>query len=290
MLIIPAIDIKKDRVVRLYKGDFNKISRYNVKPEEVFSEYLAAGIKRLHLIFLWGAYTGSLSEEEKEVVNTITKTRDIYGKGDCAIQVGGGIRSYARIAGLMEKGVDYIIAGTAFLIPLLLEEGFLKNDLKLFYQQGGKEFREEREIPEFDILERMDEGMRGRIIIAIDYKKDETALSGWQVTVPLTPQHVIKSFMKKGFKRFILTNIEKDGTLEGVDTDSIEKIMDRVLFEGCNPEEIIISGGISSEGDIIKLENLRYKPEGVIVGKALYQKKFNLKKAILDFQRDEKNL
>lgn len=284
MLIIPAIDIKRDKVVRLYKGDFKKITRYKSNPEEVFAEYLTAGIKRLHIVFLWGAYKGTLDKTEEGVINSIIRTRGIYGKNACSIQIGGGIRSYSKISGLMEKGIDYVIAGTAFLIPLALEEGFLKNDIKLFYQQGGKEFIEEIEIPEFNLIDRLEDNIRDRIIIAIDYKKDEVSLSGWQVTIPLTPQHVIKQFIKKGYKRFILTNVEKDGTLEGVDTDSIEKIIDRVLFEGFKPEEIIISGGVASEDDILKLGKLKYRPQGVIIGKALYQKRIDLKKAVQTFQ------
>jgi len=288
MLIIPAIDLKKDKVVRLYKGDFNKISHYTSSPEEVFSRYLAAQIRRLHLIFLWGAYSGSITDAEESVIDRIIRVRDLYGK-DCTIQTGGGMRTRSRISGLIEKGMDYVIVGTAFLIPLALEEGFLKNDIRLFYQQGGKEFNEENELPEFDLIDRIEEKVRSRIIVAIDYRNDETALSGWQVTVPLTPHYVMKCLMKRGYEKFILTNVEKDGTLEGVDTDSIEKIIDRVFFEGYQPEEIMISGGISSENDVQKLEELKHRPDGVIIGKALYQNRFNLKKAVLKFQCDEKH-
>ena len=287
MLIIPAIDLKKDQVVRLYKGDFKKVSRYRSTPEEVFSEYLSAGIKRLHLIFLWAAYSGTITKDEETVIDNIIKIRDIYAKDACAIQVGGGIRTQERILGLMAKGIDYLIVGTAFLIPLAMEEGFIKNDIRFFYQQAGKDFIEEKELPEYNLIDTIDDSIRHKLIVAIDYKNDETALSGWQVTIPLTPYYVIKRLMDKGYKRFILTNVEKDGTLEGADIDSLEKIMDHLSFAGYKPDEIIISGGISSEEDIVKLKNLKYKPDGIIIGKALYQKRLDLKKIVHTFQNNE---
>ncbi len=284
MLIIPAIDLKKDRVVRLYKGDFNRINYYESSPEDTFLEYLEAGIKRLHVIFLWAAFSGSISGEEEGVIDRILKIRDNRANKECAIQVGGGMRTFSIISGLLSRGIDRVITGTAFLIPLAIEEGFTKNDIKMFYQEGGKEFKEEKEVPEYDLMERIGDREREKILVAIDYRNEETALSGWQVTVPLTPQHVIKNLMKKGYRRFILTNVEKDGTLEGVDTDPIEKIIDRLAFSGEMPEEIIISGGVSSHGDIVKLQNLNPPPHGVVVGKALYQKKFDLKSAIEKYQ------
>jgi len=287
MLIIPAIDLKKDQVVRLYKGDFKKVSHYRSTPEEVFSEYLSAGIKRLHLIFLWAAYSGTITKDEETVIDNIIKIRDIYAKGTCAIQVGGGIRTQERILGLMAKGIDYLIVGTAFLIPLAMEEGFIKNDIRFFYQQAGKDFIEEKELPEYNLIDTIDDSIRHKLIVAIDYKNDETALSGWQVTIPLTPYYVIKRLMDRGYKRFILTNVEKDGTLEGADIDSLEKIMDHLSFAGYKPDEIIISGGISSEEDIVKLKNLKYKPDGIIIGKALYQKRLDLKKIVHTFQNNE---
>ncbi|MCK9265575.1 HisA/HisF-related TIM barrel protein [bacterium] len=287
MLIIPAIDIKKDKIVRLYKGDFNKISHYEPTPEDAFIQYLTAKIERLHLIFLWGAYSGNISPEEEQVIDKIINVRDIYAKNTCTIQIGGGMRSSTRISELIKKGVDYIIVGTAFIIPLAFEEGFTKNDIKMFYQAGGKEFNQEKELPEFGLPDCLEKDIREKIIVSIDYRQEETALSGWQVTIPLTPHYLIKEFMKKGYKRFILTNVEKDGTLEGIDIGSIKNILGKLAFDKCYPEEIIIAGGVTSEKDIQKLMNLKYKPSGVIIGKALYQQRFDLKTAVAKFQLNE---
>ncbi|HOL21428.1 MAG TPA: HisA/HisF-related TIM barrel protein [bacterium] len=282
MLIIPAIDLKRNEVVRLYKGNFDRVSRYNVKPVEVARKFLTAGVKRLHIVFLWGAHTGWLSEE-KVVLSQIIRTRDIYDN-TCKIQIGGGLRRYSQIKSFIEEGVDYIIMGTSILIPIALEEGFLKNDIKLFYQQAGKTFDEEKEIPEVDLIDRIEYTLKEKVIISVDYRKDEIALSGWEVTIPLTPHYVIEKLLKKGFKRFIITNVERDGTLNGIDITSVENIFKKIYNFTEKPYEIITSGGITTEADIEVFQHMKYKPDGVIIGKALYQGKLDIRALVKKFQ------
>ena len=282
MLIIPAVDLKSSEVVRLYKGDFNKVERYEAGAGDIVRDYLIAGIKRLHIVFLWGAHTGKL-EKEENALEQIIKTRDIYS-AECRIQLGGGIRSYGQIKKFSDMGVDFFIMGTSILIPLAMEEGFTKNDIKLFYQQGGKEFREDIEIPEPGFLDRMDSTLKEKILVAVDYRNDETALSGWEVAVPLTPHYVIKKLLAKGYKRFVITNVDKDGTLEGIDINSVKNILDKISLCPEKPGEVIISGGITTEADIAALQSLPNKPDGVIVGKALYQKKLDIRSLIKNFQ------
>ena len=282
MLIIPAIDLRKDEVVRLYKGNFDRVTKYNIDAQEIASRYLTAGAKRLHVVFLWGAYTGKLTEEEK-TLRRIIKTRDIYD-GKCKIQVGGGIRRQEQIRNLAGMGIDFIILGTSLLIPLVLEEGFSKSDLKLFYQHGGKKFHEETEIPEFDLITGIESEFKDRIIVAVDYRKDETALSGWEVTVPITPEYMIRKLLEKGYRRFLITNTDRDGVLEGIDVDSVRNILDKVHGNMTKPEEIMVAGGVTTESDIEILQGLRNRPDGVIIGKALYSKKLDIRTIIRKFQ------
>lgn len=282
MLIIPAIDLKRNEVVRLSKGDFTKITRYDASAQDIAGNYLAAGAKRLHVIFLWGAQTGKLTEEEK-TLGRIIKTRDIYDR-DCRIQIGGGIRRYEQVKNFLSQGIDFIIIGTSMLIPVVLEEGFSKNDLKLFYQRGGKNFSEETEIPEFDLISRIEGEMKDKIIVAVDYRKDETALSGWEAAVPITPHYMIKKLMEKGYRRFLITNVEKDGMLEGIDTASVKDILEKISRGADKSAEVITAGGITTEADIEALHKLGRKPDGVVIGKALYSKKIDLRYAIKKFQ------
>lgn len=282
MLIIPAIDLKGNKVVRLYKGDFKKISHYNIRPDEIVRRFLTAGVKRLHIVFLWGAHTGHFSEE-MDVLAKIIKVRDIYDSS-CKIQVGGGIRRYEQVRIFIEQGVDYVIMGTALLIPIALEKGFFKNDIKHFYQQAGKKFDEEKEIPEIELIDRLENRTKEKIIVSIDYQKDETALSGWEVTLPLTPYYMIRELLRKGFKRFIITDVSRDGTLRGVDIVAIENILQKICNYSENIEEVIVSGGITTEADIERLIELKYKINGVIIGKALYQDRLDIHMLIKKFQ------
>ncbi len=283
MLIIPAVDLKSSEVVRLYKGDFKQAVRYKTDVQEIVREYFVAGIKRLHIVFLWGAHTGKLSEKEEETLNRIIKMRDIYATGKCQIQIGGGIRRYEQIEKFSEQGVDLFVLGTSLLIPLAIEEGFTKNDIKLFYQNGGKQFREDMEIPDPELTEKMDKSQRDKILVAVDYRKDETALSGWEVTIPLTPHYVIKRLLEKGYKRFVITNVDRDGTLEGIDIQSIKTILDKVPHSPEKVEELIVSGGITTEADIDALQTLKNKIDGVIIGKALYQRKLDIRTLVKNF-------
>lgn len=281
MLVIPAIDLKENKTVRLYKGNFNQVSYYDEEAEETARTYIDSGAKRLHVVLLWGAKEGKISEQENKKIEQIIEVRDASGRENCKIQLGGGIRKYSQIEYFLQKGLNYLIMGTSLLIPIILESGFSMTDLKLFYQNGGKKFNPDEEVPEFELIDKLDNELKKKIIVAIDYKKDEIGLSGWEVTVPLLPEYVIKKFTERGFNKFLLTDIERDGTLEGIEKESLFRIMDKISELNV---EIITAGGISSEQDIELIANYKYLPTGVVIGKALYQKRMDLKQLIQKFQ------
>ncbi|MCM8772885.1 MAG: HisA/HisF-related TIM barrel protein [Candidatus Omnitrophica bacterium] len=284
MLIIPAIDLKKGDIVRLYKGRFDKVSYYDVEIEKLVKEYLKAGAKRLHIVLLYGAKKGEIGKEELEKIRKILEIRKINNREDCEIQLGGGIREKTQIDSFFNLGINYLIIGTAFLIPLALSEGYSLQDIKFFYQRSGKNFDFEKEVPNFELMEWLDSSVKEKIIISVDYYKDEVALSGWEVTIPLKPSFVIKKFLERGFKRFLITSIESDGTLEGIDLNNLNRIMKEIYDCKEKIKEIIVAGGISKEEDLILLNSLKHKPTGVVIGKALYQKKLNLEDVIKKYQ------
>ncbi|MFN4226839.1 MAG: HisA/HisF-related TIM barrel protein [Candidatus Ratteibacteria bacterium] len=285
MLIIPAIDLKKGEVVRLYRGRFDKISYYDYQIENLVKDYLKAGAKRIHVVFLYGAKTGEIENEEISKVKNIIEIKKLNNRDDCEIQIGGGIRRKQQIEKFLNLGINYIIIGTAFLIPLALSEGYSIQDIRFFYQKSGKNLDIEKEFPEFELIDWLEPEIKEKIIISVDYFGDEVALSGWEVTLPLKPSYVIKRFIERGFKRFIITNIEKDGTLEGIDSKNISRIMKEIFQFREDIKEIIVAGGISKEDDIILLNSLQYKPTGIIIGKALYQKKLDLRDVIEKYQK-----
>jgi len=283
MLVVPAIDLEKGRAVRLYKGKYDQVSPCAGEPDELARDYIGRGAKRLHVVLLLGARDGAFSGDEDAVVSRIVDVRNTYGKETCAIQLGGGVRRCAQIRALFDRSVDMIILGTSVLIPLALESGFTMNTIKSFYQGVGRSFDLEKQAPEFDLIERLTAEERRRVIVAVDYRGDEIGLSGWEVSVPLKPAWVVGQLVRKGVSRFLLTNIERDGTMEGIDPETVFGILEATA--GIDPKpEILISGGIRSEEDIETLAASPFRPDGVVIGKALYQKRLNFRSLVKRFQ------
>ncbi|MCD6222023.1 hypothetical protein J7K25_07710 [bacterium] len=284
MLVIPAIDIEKNKVARLYKGNYEKVTFYEVRPALLTKKFIEAGAKRIHIVILSGAKDGKLLLESEEIIKRIIKVRDRLNP-ECKIQLGGGIRRKNQIDFYLSQGINFIIMGTSLLIPLLLEQGYTKRDIKFFYQQGGKTFILEKEVPEIEIMEQIDDDIKRKIIVALDFRKNEVGISGWNVTVPLLPEFLLKKFVEKGFCRFLMTNIEKDGTLEGIDIEPFERILKKAEVIRSKIKEILISGGVKDENDLEILNSLEYKVDGVVIGKAIYDGTIDIKKAISIYQK-----
>ncbi len=284
MLVIPAIDIEKNKVARLYKGNYEKATFYEVRPALLTKKFIEAGAKRIHIVILSGAKDGKLLPESEEIIKRIIKVRDRLNP-ECEIQLGGGIRRKNQIDFYLSQGINFIIMGTSLLIPLLLEQGYTKRDIKFFYQQAGKTFILEKEVPEIEIMEQIDDDIKRKIIVALDFRKNEVGISGWNVTVPLLPEFLLKKFVEKGFCRFLMTNIEKDGTLEGIDIEPFERIFKKAEVIRSKIKEILISGGVKDENDLEILNSLEYKVDGVVIGKAIYDGTIDIRKAISIYQK-----
>jgi len=284
MLVIPAIDIEKNKVARLYKGNYDRVTFYRENPALLTKKFIEAGAKRIHIIILSGAKDGTLPPESEEIIKEIIKVRDRLNP-ECEIQLGGGIRRKSQIEFYFSQGINFVIMGTSLLILLLLEQGYTKRDIKFFYQQAGKIFILEKEVPEIEIIEQIDDNIKKRIIVALDFRKNEVGISGWNVTVPILPEFLLKKFVEKGFSRFLMTNIEKDGTLEGIDVEPFERILKKTEPIRDKIEEILISGGVKDENDLEILDSLEYKVDGVIIGKAIYDGTIDIRKAISLYQK-----
>ena len=233
MIILPAIDIKDGKCVRLIKGDFDKSTEYKKSPLDQSIEFSDLGFKNIHIVDLDGALEGKLIN--KNVIEKIIK------KNNLKIQVGGGIRTLKNIEEWINIGVDKVIIGTAAVDNI----NFLQEACSLF---------------------------KNRIALALDVRSKLIALSGWKKQTNISAidfAHKIKNF---GVSRIIYTDINKDGTKKGPNID------DTVDFAKKINISTIVSGGISSISDIINIKKLNsLKIEGVIVGKAIYDKSINLK-------------
>ncbi len=240
MLVIPAMDILKGKVVRLYRGDYQKVKVYG-DPQTILKETvipfwsrleenlrLNQKKRRLHLVDLEGAKTGT--PRIGKVLQLIKKELP-----EVELEVGGGIRTLETASEFLRKGADYLVMGTA--------------------------------LTRKDFLERLVQKIApDKIVASADTIEGKVALRGWLEKSNLSPEEFIENLLEYGVKSFLVTSIARDGTLEGPDLALYERLKEK--FE--NRIFLIASGGVSSLEDIKKLRGLA---DAVVVGKALYEGK-----------------
>ena len=176
MIILPAIDIKNGKCVRLLKGDFNKITEYEKSPLEQASEFSNLGFKNVHVVDLDGALKG------KSINKNIIK--DIIKKNNLKIQLGGGIRSMDNVEEWIDIGVDKVIIGTAAV-----------------------------ENPEF--LIKLLKKYKNKIALSLDVRNGFIALSGWKKQTDILALDFVKKIEHTDISRIIYTDINRDGTKVG---------------------------------------------------------------------------
>ena len=176
MIILPAIDIKSGKCVRLFKGDFSKTTEYNKSPVDQAAEFTNFGFKNIHVIDLDGALEGKLVN--KSIIKDIIKNNNVK------IQVGGGIRSLERIKKLLDFGIDKVVLGTAA-------------------------------VENIDFLKKACERFSNKIALSIDVRDGCIALSGWEKQTDILAINFIKKINKINVSRIIYTDINKDGTKLG---------------------------------------------------------------------------
>ena len=224
MRIFPAIDIKDKKCVRLLKGDFEKKTEYKMSPVEQAGKYKDHGFKNLHIVDLDGALTG-------ETVN-LDVIKDIVGKFNLKVEVGGGIRNLDSIKKYADIGIEKIILGSAAIKD------------KIFLKEACQKFP-------------------NKIALGLDAKDGYLSVSGWKENSNQLALDYLNEINDYGVSRIIYTDINKDGMKQSPNFDETSKIASK---SNC---PVIISGGVSSIGDIKKAKGLK-NIEGIIVGKAIY--------------------
>jgi phosphoribosylformimino-5-aminoimidazole carboxamide ribotide isomerase len=189
MLVIPAIDIKEGRCVRLTEGKFEDVEIFSDDPVAVAIKWADKGAKMLHIVDLDGAKCGKL-------IN-ISLLEQIIKKVNIPVQAGGGIRSYEEAERLIGLGVSRVILGT-----ILWKDRVLAR--KLF-----EDFSE-------------------KIIAGIDARDGNVAIEGWQNVLSIGALNFAGEMEKLGARRIIYTDIRRDGTLIGPNIDSIGKMVKNV--------------------------------------------------------------
>ena len=231
--IIPAIDLKGGNVVRLKQGNYSDETLYDSTPQAFIDQWLEMGVKRLHIVDLDAAVNGQSSIEN---TNSIEAIASRY-KNQLKIQVGGGIRDEATLQKYFDLGAEKVIIGTLFFKDFELYE-------QLFNTYGEK------------------------IILALDTNNGYVCHSGWQTSSNEKLMRVLEQYRAVLPVEVMVTDIQKDGMLEGPNFELMSKL---VAFGKNNRINFIASGGISCSADIEKLDSLSVK--SVIVGKALLERK-----------------
>ena len=219
--------------MRLYQGNYAQETIFSDEPVEVALQWQSLGAPRLHIVDLDGAASGELYN--LDIITEIASAVLI------PTQLGGGIRQLEVVEQLLKAGIERVILGTAAVAdPKLIEEACHK-------------FSES-------------------IIVSIDAREGHIATHGWQRQTELEAVEFAKSMVKLGVKRFIYTDITRDGTLTEPNFTAITELVDTIRLP------IIAAGGISSLTHLKILKQLG--TEGAIVGKALYTGDISLKQAL----------
>ena len=185
MIVIPAVDLKEGRCVRLSQGRMDQESVYSEHPAEMAKHWESKGAARLHVVDLNGAVMGK--PIHRSLIKEIAQSLRI------PIEVGGGIRDIASIEDYLSSGVRWVILGTAaFQNRSLVEEA-------------------SRQFPE-------------RVILGIDARGGRVAIQGWNEVVSLDAVDLAKQFEGKGLSAIIFTDIERDGMSTGLNVESTRRL------------------------------------------------------------------
>ena len=236
MKIIPAIDLMNGEVVRLFKGDPNQKTVYSKNPVEIAKKWEDSGADMLHLVDL-DATIGL--GDNYEILREISKNISI------PVQVAGGLRDVTKIASALDFA-ERVVIGT---LAMQLKQSEQEQILLEMITQFGKD----------------------RLVVSIDHIDGEIVTHGWQKNTGVKLLNATNEFVNDGFSEFLTTNVSKDGTLEGPDIISLEKVCQ------INGTNIIASGGISKLEDVQEIK--KCNPYGVILGKALYEGLISIEEA-----------
>ena len=249
MQLYPAIDLRAGSCVRLYQGDFARETRYGDDPLGQARMFVDAGAEWLHIVDLDAARTGE--------AHNLRHIGDIVSAVTAKVQAGGGVRDVAKAEALFDAGVDRVVVGTAAM-----------DDPEFVRHLAG-------EYP-------------GRVAVGLDARHHpgdtsaadtwEVAVHGWSEKSGRFLMDTAKEFEDGGVAALIVTEIGRDGTMVGPDLEGLRRVLSVTSLD------VIASGGVGNLEDLSSLASLDesgHRLSGVIVGRALYEKHFDLADALL---------
>ena len=244
MMILPAIDLKGGRCVRLVQGQIDQATVYEANPVTVARSFARAGAEMIHVVDLDGAFAGT-SSPNRAILKELT------GSVSVAIQFGGGIRTVEDVEDILDAGAQRVVLGTLA-----------------------------HESPE--LLSVLVKRFASRICVGIDAFDGNLRTRAWQKTTGVSALEFARMVKSLGVERVVYTDIARDGTLTGI---NVEQTCE--LARKCGMH-LTASGGISSLDDIRRLRDCD-EPliDSAIVGKALYEKRFNLEDALMAAKKND---
>jgi phosphoribosylformimino-5-aminoimidazole carboxamide ribotide isomerase len=236
MEIIPAVDIRDGRCVRLCQGDYERETVFYDDPVTAALTWYSQGARWLHIVDLDGAAAGE--PRNMGVVEEIVKESPL------SIEFGGGVRQEEVAERLLGQGVRRVVLGTAAIEN--------KELVKKLCRQFGE-----------------------AIAVSLDARDGQIAVRGWQKNTVVEVLELSRDMVRAGVRRFVYTDIRRDGTLTEPNFDMIKRLIAEANLS------IIVAGGISRLQHLQRLQDLGV--EGVVIGKALYTGDINLVEAISSF-------
>ncbi len=226
MILYPAIDLKDGQCVRVVHGDFATATVFNENPAAQAEAWVKAGFEWLHVVDLNGSAEGRAVNDA--AVEAILKAVSV------PVQLGGGIRSLANIQAWIEAGVSRVILGTvAVRDPELVKTAA-------------------REWPE-------------QVAVSVDVRQGKVAVQGWLEDSGLDALTVARRFEDAGVSALIITDIDRDGALQGFNVEVFGAVADAVTIP------VIAAGGLAGVKDIVNLRARKGTPiAGAVLGRALY--------------------
>jgi len=237
VILYPAIDIRGGQAVRLMEGDYARETVYDADPVDAARRWIDEGAEFLHVVDLDGAKAGS--------PQNLAAIESIAALG-CPIQVGGGLRNSEAVAATLNSGVGRVVIGTAALRD-----------------------------PEF--LDAVVAEHGERVVVSVDARGGKVSLSGWTEATEQDVAETVKELGERGVARFLCTEIDVDGTMEGPAVDELRRIA------AGTSSQVIASGGVGTLADLQALAKLGAEApniEGTIVGRALYERRFTVAEGI----------
>ena len=236
MKFIPAIDLKDNKCVRLQRGKKEKLTVFNNNPVAQAKFFEKNGCERIHLVDLDGAF--GHEDVNKETILKIRKNVKIQ------IELGGGIKNNDNISYWLDKGIDFLVVGS-----LAVKNKNLIKDMSKKYKK--------------------------KIYVALDILNYKIMIKGWTEDSNIHVNEIIDFYNLSAIKGFILTDISRDGMLQGLNINLIKNLLLTIQ------KDTIVGGGLSNYTDLQNLKNINCQNlEGVIAGKSFYSGNIKINKAL----------